>query len=266
MPLVAAHKVFTFDLWLASAFTFVVFSLCASAVYILNDISDIDSDRLHPRKRTRPFAAGDLSISFGLLAAGFVIGTALVIAVVAVSWAVTLIAVAYIFATTLYSLVLKARPVTDVFTLTCLYVLRIVAGSVATSTPLSSWFLAFALFLFLSLAFLKRYIELLASNQWLAGRGYGPDDVPWIQSSGTTAGYMAVVVLALYVSAPDVTSLYTRPEPLWLLSPLLLFWLTRLWFRASRTLVSDDPVVETLSDPVSYLVIAAAAVTVLAAI
>jgi 4-hydroxybenzoate polyprenyltransferase len=265
-PLIAAHTILSPERLTASAWTFVVFSLCASAVYILNDISDIAADRAHPRKRLRPFAAGHLSTRFGITAALVLFGLALALTLVALSWRVLAIAIAYIATTTLYSLALKSRPVTDVFVLAGLYILRIVAGGAATSTALSSWFLAFALFLFLSLAFLKRYVELISTDHSLPGRGYGPADAGWIQAIGTCAGYVAVVVLALYVSAPDVTALYKRPEPLWLLCPLLLFWLTRLWFRASRHLVHDDPVVETLRDPVTYLVAAAGSVAVLAAL
>jgi 4-hydroxybenzoate polyprenyltransferase len=265
-PMVAAHTILSLDALATGVLTFVVFSLCASSVYLLNDISDIQDDRLHPRKRLRPFAAGHLSIKSGVVAAALLLGLAFAIGIAALSWSVIAIAIIYMATTTAYSVALKKQPVTDVFVLAGLYILRIVAGGVATSTPLSSWFLAFALFLFLSLALLKRYVELISTDHWLAGRGYGPLDAPWIQAIGTSAGYAAVVVLALYVSAPDVAALYTRSEPLWLLCPLMLFWMTRLWFRASRRLVDDDPVVETLRDPVSYLVAVAAAVAVLAAI
>src|SRR5206468_1689864 len=143
-------------------------------------------------------------------------------------------------ATSVYSAVLKRVPVADVFMLTGLYLLRIVAGSVATGTALSSWLMGFALFFFLSLAFVKRYVELMTIKGPMPGRDYSADDALWMHAIGTSAGYMAVLVLALYVTAPDVTILYRRPQVLWLLCPLLLFWLTRLWFRAGRRLLHDD--------------------------
>jgi 4-hydroxybenzoate polyprenyltransferase len=264
--MVAAHDVVSPDRLVKATLTFVVFSFCASAVYLINDILDVQSDRLHPRKRLRPFAAGHLPIRAGFTAAAVLVVVAFAIAAVAVSWWVVALAAIYMAVTTLYSLVFKRQPVTDVFVLTSLYILRIVAGGVATSTPLSSWFLAFALFLFLSLAFLKRYVELISTDARLPGREYGPEDAAWIQAIGTSAGYAAVVVLALYVSAPDVTALYTRPQPLWLLCPLLLFWLTRIWFRASRKLVHDDPVVEAMIDPATYVVALAAGAAALAAL
>ena len=140
--------------------------------------------------------------------------------------------------------------VVDVFTLAGLYVLRIFAGGVATDTPLSSWLLGFALFFFLSLAFLKRYAELisLSVTGWIPHRGYKADDAPWMNAIGSSTGYMAIVVLALYVNGPEVAPLYRRPQVLWVWCPLLLFWLTRLWFRAGRGQVHDDPVVEAMKD------------------
>jgi 4-hydroxybenzoate polyprenyltransferase len=243
-----------------------VFCLSASAIYLLNDIADIAADRQHHRKRFRPFAAGTLSIPAGAIAAGAFLLLALAISSLAVSVSLTLIVLVYVAVTSAYSLVLKRRPVADVFALTGLYVLRIVAGGVATGTVLSSWLLAFALFFFLSLAFVKRYAELIDTNGWIRGRGYGPDDVMWMHAVGTTAGYMAVLVLALYVTAPEVSVMYGRPQALWLLCPILLFWITRLWFRAGRRAIHDDPVVEAIKDPMSYAAGVSTAVIVLAAL
>ena len=266
VPLIAAHQFWRVDLWIASALTFLAFGLCASAIYILNDIVDIEADRVHPRKRTRPFAAGELSIPTGFALASVLTVASFAVALVGVSWRLAAALVVYLVVTSAYSLRLKREPVVDVFTLAGLYVLRIVSGGIATQTPLTSWLLAFALFLFLSLAFVKRYTELVAVNGRMAGRGYGPDDMLWMHAVGTCVGYMAVLVLALYVNAPDVAVLYSRPQVLWFLCPLALFWLTRLWFRAGRKVLRDDPVLEALKDSVSYVVVAAAAIVMMAAI
>ena len=153
----------------------------------------------------------------------------------------------------------------DVFTLTGLYLLRIVGGGVATQTS-PNWLLGFALFIFLSLAFIKRYTELLTIDGRIAGRAYGPEDALWMHAMGTSSGYMAVLVLALYVNAPEVTILYRRPQVLWCLCPVLLFWVTRLWFRASRRAIHDDPVVEALTDWFSYVGLGVMAAIVLIAI
>jgi 4-hydroxybenzoate polyprenyltransferase len=265
VPVLAAHHFFRWDLWVASALTFAAFSLCASAIYILNDIADIQSDRLHPTKRRRPFAAGELSIRTGFILAGVLAPMSFAVAAW-VSWQLALTMLVYLVVTSAYSLRLKREPVVDVFTLAALYVMRIGAGAIATGTPLSSWLLAFALFFFLSLAFVKRYVELVRVGGQMHGRGYGPGDTLWMHAIGTCAGYMAVLVLALYVNAAEVTALYRRPDVLWFLCPLLLFWLTRLWFRAGRQIVRDDPVVETLKDSVSYVVVGLGLVVMLAAI
>jgi 4-hydroxybenzoate polyprenyltransferase len=266
VPFIAAHEFLRPDLWLIGALTFVAFSLCASAIYVLNDIADIEADRVHPRKRTRPLASGEMSVPAGLALAGVLLVASFATAIVGVSWRLALVIVVYCVITTAYSFVLKREPVIDVFTLAGLYVLRIIAGGLATQTPLSSWLLGFALFFFLSLAFVKRYVELVAVDGRMAGRGYGPDDALWMHAIGTSAGYMAVLVLALYVNAAEVTVLYRRPQILWFLCPLLLFWLTRLWFRAGRRLVHDDPVIAALKDYASYLIVIAGAVVMLAAI
>lgn len=266
VPAIAAHSIVGFDTLRTSALTFVAFSLCASAIYIVNDVSDIQTDRLHPRKRTRPFAAGELGIPVGCMAAASLLSLSIVLAALGVSWQLAAALVAYVSVTTAYSLKLKQMPVVDVFTLTGLYVLRIIAGGIATSTPLSSWLLAFGLFFFLSLAFVKRYSELLTVQGWMPGRGYCPEDALWMHAVGTSAGYMAVLVLALYISSPEVARLYATPQALWLLCPLLLFWLTRLWFRTGRRLIHDDPIYEALKDPFSYLCLAVASVVMFIAL
>jgi 4-hydroxybenzoate polyprenyltransferase len=253
VSVIAGHKLLQVDAVIAGAITFAAFSLCASAIYILNDISDIEADRRHPRKRLRPFASGELSIPVGVATALVLLAASVLLAVFGVSWQLAAVLGVYVAVTSAYTLHLKRVPVADVFTLTGLYVVRVVAGGVATDTRLTTWLLAFALFFFLSLAFVKRYVELQGSKGQLPGREYGPDDGLWMHAIGTSAGYMAVLVLALYVSTPEVTNLYSRPDVLWLLCPLSLFWLTRLWFRAGRRMVHDDPVVEALKDPTSYV-------------
>ena len=260
VPVIAGHQLFRLDMVAASVLTFVAFSLSASAIYLLNDISDVAADRLHQRKRRRAFASGEVGIPVGVFASLVLLTASLLVAGFGVSTWLVAVVVAYVVTTTAYSLRLKRKPVVDIFTLTGLYLIRIVAGGVAAGIQLTTWLLAFALFLFLSLAFVKRYTELLGTKKYLPGREYGPEDGMWMQSIGTSAGYMAVLVLALYVSSPEVTALYSRPDVLWLLCPLLLFWVTRLWFRAGRGLVHDDPVVDALRDRFGYLLMVTAAV------
>ena len=265
IPIIAGHHLMRLDVVGIAALTFAAFSLCASAIYILNDISDVRADRKHSRKGSRPFASGELSIPVGVASAVALMAASGLLAVLGVSWRLAAVLGLYVVITSAYTLRLKRVPVADVFTLTGLYVLRIFAGAVATGTLLTTWLLAFALFFFLGLAFVKRYVEVMGTRGQLPGREYGPDDAMWMHAVGTSSSYMAVLVLALYVNTPEVTTLYAHPDVLWLLCPLLLFWLTRLWFRAGRRLIHDDPVVETLRDPLGYLTFAAAAVILLAA-
>jgi 4-hydroxybenzoate polyprenyltransferase len=265
IPLIAAHHILDASALWRATLTFLAFSLCASAIYILNDIFDMRADRRHPRKCRRPFAAGELSIPTGVGMALILLLASAVIAVAGGSLPVGGMLALYVLITSAYTLRLKRVPVADVFTLTGLYVLRIVAGGVSTGTSLTTWLLAFALFFFLGLAFIKRYVEVMSTRGQLPGREYGPDDAQWIQAIGTSASYMAVVVLALYVNTPEVTQLYSHPDVLWLLCPLLLFWSTRLWFRAGRHLVHDDPVVEALKDPLGYVTVGMASIIMLIA-
>src|SRR5262249_31150174 len=160
-------------------------------IYLLNDLADIDVDRRHPRKRNRPFASGELSIPTGVAMAAALLASAGLVSVRMLSVQFSIVLLTYVVVTTLYTLTLQQKPVWDVFTLTALYLIRIVGGGVATSTFISSWLLGFALFIFLSLAFTKRYAELLATKDWIPGRAYGPDDTLWMHAVGMSSGYMA---------------------------------------------------------------------------
>jgi 4-hydroxybenzoate polyprenyltransferase len=252
VPLITSHNLFNVELLRPVAFSFIAFSLCASSVYVLNDIADLEADRLHPRKMYRPLASGQLSIPTGLLIAATLLVCGIVAATSGASSTVALTLATYVGIATWYSLSLKRQPVIDVFVLAGLYVLRLWTGGVASRIELSSWLLGFALFLFLSLAFLKRYAE-VSGNKRTPGRGYIEADASWIRAIGISSGYMAAVVLALYISAPDVTALYRQPKVLWFLCPMMLFWITRMWFQAGRGVMHDDPVVEALKDPVAHV-------------
>jgi 4-hydroxybenzoate polyprenyltransferase len=252
VPLLTSHQLGNVDKVTAAFVAFVVFGLCASAIYVVNDLLDIQSDRQHSRKRFRPFAAGDLSVPAGIVMAATLLAAAAAIAAATAPAAYGVLLGVYLLTTTAYSVRLKREPVIDVFVLASLYVLRVVGGAMAIDVPISSWLLGFALFIFLSLAFVKRYTELVGQNGHMPGRSYTSADASWMTSIGIAAGYMAVVILALYVDSDDVAALYTYPRMLWFACPVILFWITRMWFRAGRQQVHDDPVLEALKDPVSY--------------
>lgn len=268
VPLFLAHQVTDLERLLSAVVAFLSFGLVASAGYVVNDLVDQEADRLHARKRNRPFADGRLSTPEGIVLAATSAGAGLSLALVALSPLFVLEISCYLLAALAYTFWVKRYPVADVLFLAGFYTIRLIAGATAVSVPLSPWAASFAMFLFLSLAFVKRHSELAArgSDGIVPARGYRPDDRSVLETLGPASGYLSVLVLALYINSDAVTELYRRPYILWLTLPILLYWITRLWFRAHRGVISDDPLVETAGDPVSYLALAAAVAVVLAAI
>ncbi|MFP4043823.1 MAG: UbiA family prenyltransferase, partial [Rhodosalinus sp.] len=255
LPLLVAHR-FTLPAIGEAALAFVVFSLVASSVYLLNDLLDLEADRAHPRKRERPFASGALPLSWGTaLAPGLLLAGGLLALPLGPEF-LGVMAVYYLV-TTAYSFVLKRRLVVDICALAALYTLRIIAGGVATGIPLSVWLLAFSMFFFFSLAATKRQAELVSSAEEGAekapGRGYMTDDLPLVSNMAVASGYVSVLVMALYINSPAVTVLYSATEPLWGICLILLYWLSRMVMLAHRGQMHDDPVVFAVKDPVSLL-------------
>jgi 4-hydroxybenzoate polyprenyltransferase len=269
LPALLAHRIGEPAVMLESAMAFAAFGCCASSVYVTNDLFDLASDREHPRKRRRPFAAALLSVRSGIIAACILLLCAsLLAAVIGIKFALVL--ACYYVVTWAYSLRLKRLALLDVMTLAGLYTLRIISGSAATHIELSFWLLAFSVFLFLSLGFVKRYAELYDSRKAGKlhghGRGYGPDDLALIMSLGTAAGYSAVVVIALYINSVDSIALYHHHKTMWLICPLMLFWISRVWMLTARGQMHDDPVVFAMRDRTSLLVVGALGLIVLWAI
>jgi len=269
VPLLAAHQIGNIQSLSTLILAFVSFSLCASAVYMANDLLDLESDRKHPRKRYRPFASAAIPIKVGVvLAPLFTIASLLLGLVVGAAFTAWL--VVYFLLTCAYSLWLKRLALIDCLTLAALYTLRIIAGAAAVTTPLSFWLLAFSVFIFLSLAFVKRYAELQvqsqAGNSHAHGRGYAVTDAPLVQTLGITAGYAAVLVLALYLHGETVVQLYAQPQLIWFSVPLMLFWVSWVWMKAHRGEMHDDPIVFAIKDKASLAVSALIAVSFLLAI
>lgn len=257
VPLMVGHKLDDPQAVMAAAYAFLAFSLCASAVYILNDLLDLEADRVHPRKRARPFASGTLQIPTGLALVPVLIGTSFALAMGLVGPGFTLVLASYFALTTLYSTYIKRVLLLDVFLLAGLYTLRVFAGGVATGISISPWLAGFSMFFFTSLAFLKRYSELrlLQEQQQTRSkrRDYAVMDMDLLRSIGPSSGYVSVLVLALYTNSAEVLELYARPAALWLVMPIVLYWITRVWFLAHRGEMTDDPIVFTVKDPASYL-------------
>lgn len=265
LPMLAAHQPGAF---LSVLLGFVAFCLTASAVYVVNDLIDLTADRAHPRKYRRPFAAGDLSAATGVFMSGGLLGLALIFGLMTGNPAFLGVLALYLVSTFLYSLWLKRRLIVDVLTLAGLYTVRIIAGGTAASVMLSPWMLGFSMFLFLALAAVKRQGELMdqmQSGRTSLGRAYEVDDLPILRGLALTTSNAAVLVLALYLSSDDVQALYSRPEYLWLVCPLLLYWTTRMVMKTHRGLMTDDPIVFAVTDRISLGVIGVSALIVLAA-
>jgi 4-hydroxybenzoate polyprenyltransferase len=245
----------------------VAFSLAASSVYIVNDLVDLPSDRRHHRKHKRPFASGALPIAGGLVAAPLVLLAAIAIALF-LPLAFLGVLAFYLALTSLYSFWLKRQVLVDVMLLAGLYTLRIIAGSAVTAIVPSFWLLAFSMFVFLSLAMVKRHQELhQAPDQGtpLAGRGYMRTDLPVLMALGAGSGLMSVMVLALYIDSPIVAQSYAEPVWLWLVPPVMLYWVGRLWMKAQRGEIHDDPVVFAVRDRQSQVVAVLIAIVTYAA-
>lgn len=256
VPLLASHQMSNPLLLWHGLLAFVFFGLCASGAYILNDLLDLADDRKHPSKRNRPFACGRLSIKSGLMVFPVLLWVSFFGAWWLLPWQFTAVLATYYFFTLVYSLVLKRVMALDVIALALLYTLRIIAGAAVFELALTVWMLAFSMFMFLSLALVKRYAELQAAlrkgNTGKAGgRDYYPADLAMLSSLGAASGYLAVMVLALYIHDNATIALYTHPQVIWLACPLLLFWITRVWMLTHRGAMNDDPVIFALRDHLS---------------
>lgn len=268
LPLILAHQIGNRGKVIGAIVAFASFSMAASAIYILNDLLDLEADRRHHRKRFRPFAAGQVRVSMGLIVMGALLLIALAAATELPAKFVAWLG-AYILLTTLYSFWLKRKLLLDVIVLASLYTLRIIAGAAAIDVMLTMWLLAFSMFFFLSLAFAKRYSELLGvedtGGEVIKGREYRITDLRIIESVGPASGYLSVMVFCNYLDSDMVRRLYPQPQILWLEAPLLLYWITRIWFIARRRKMDDDPIVFAIRDRVSRLTGIVAAVIILAA-
>lgn len=260
VPLLAAHQVTSPQLVVAGLLAFLSFSLCASSVYLLNDLIDLDDDRHHPVKRRRPLASGTLPLISGVAAVPLLLALAFGIAAFALPPSFGLVLFAYYALTLAYSTFLKRQVMVDVVTLAMLYTMRIVAGTAALQMQMTFWLLAFSMFIFLSLAFVKRYAELYALQARgtinARGRGYVAADLPLVSLLGAASGYVSVLVLALYVQDSKTAMLYRHPQLIWLACPVLLYWVSRTWMITHRGHMLDDPIVFAARDRVSLAIVA----------
>jgi 4-hydroxybenzoate polyprenyltransferase/phosphoserine phosphatase len=268
-PLILAHLVTSLPAVVACLLAVIAFSLTASAVYIGNDLVDLPHDRQHARKRNRPLASGVISIRSAVAVSGGLLATAFGISLLFLPLAFAWMLLGYMVINVAYSIWLKRIAVLDVMLLAGFYVYRVLIGAVAVQALISPWLLAFSMFFFLGLGMIKRFADLmLAASQEQAsvsGRSYTTADIDFVRSAGISSNCVAALVLALYLQSTEVTHLYKRPEFLWLVCPLVLFWSLRAWFIANRGEMHDDPIIFALRDPASYVVGAITAVLLMLA-
>lgn len=261
LPALAGHKILNPEIFVNCLLAFAGFSLSASFVYVLNDLLDLHADRNHHSKKQRPFASGRLSLKWGLLLLpALLLGTALLAIPLPLTysgWIAT-----YLVLNIGYSFYLKQSVVLDIILLSMMYTLRIFAGSAASEVPVSEWLLSFSTLFFFSLAAVKRCTEILRSKNKITmdGRGYRQVDYPMIQSLGVGAGLLSVLIIIFYLQSNDVRALYQNPSALWFATPVLLFWISRVWLLTNRDEMNDDPVIFAVKDPVSWLCFAILAV------
>lgn len=254
IPLLAAHEISKSELLLDSMLAFLAFGFCASSVYLLNDLVDLEADREHKTKRSRPLASGVIPLVHGIIAA-------IIFFIIAISitlflpWQFAISLSAYYIITLAYSFSLKSKVVVDVATLAVLYSMRLVAGATATGIMLSNWLISFSMFIFFSLAIVKRVVELKAAESVgkIKGRGYYPTDMPLLLASGISAGYISILVFVLYIDSSSSLQNYSNPGILYLIAPILFIWLTRVWLLTWRSEMHDDPVAFAIKDRASQL-------------
>jgi len=253
LPLLTSMRIFDVSMFALALAAFIPFCCCSSAIYIINDLGDLAADRAHTQKRRRAFASGGLPLAWGPPMSAVLLALSLLIAWFTLPGTFLAVLLTYVVATLAYSFVVKTRLMADALLLAVLYCLRIIAGNFATGIPISEWLLAFSLFFFLSLALVKRFVELDRSglsnpDAKLKGRGYRPPDVELVETFGACSGYLSVLVLALYIKSAEVRLVYNHPELLWGVCLILIYWISRIWFLARRGEMSDDPVVFALTD------------------
>lgn len=266
LPLLTAHK-FALAPAMTALLAAAAFSLCASSGYILNDLVDVNADRAHPTKRNRPIANGEISPRHAAMGLAVMLALAMTLgASVSLTFAGTLLG--YLALTISYSFWLKRIAIVDVVTLAILYTVRVVSGAIAIGVFVSEWLFAFSLFMFMSLALVKRYVELNGrydTNRLLA-RDYRADDKSMVAILAAASGFNTVVIFTLYISSDAVRALYSHPQILWMICPILMCWIGRTMLLCQRGLIDDDPVIFALRDRFSWLAFGAIGALMLAAI
>lgn len=260
IPLIAAHQIFNVEALVSAILAFFSFCTISSFTYILNDLVDVESDRANHNKKSRPFAAGEIRPFYGIALALVLLIISVLIAA-NISLVFLFLVLSYALGTLCYSLFAKSWVIADIVLLAGFYTIRILAGGVACNITVSKWLLLFSVFFFLGLACIKRFCELASiSSTAISRRDYRKEDQPLIRVMGVCSGFIAVLVVALWANSVEAETIYPSPQFLWLLCPIFLFWIGRVWIFAERGILHHDPVMFALRDRVTYLVGGCAAI------
>ncbi len=255
IPIILAHRIFETDLLTKSFLAFILFSFCASSIYLLNDLFDLSADRRHQKKKSRPLASGDFPIPAGIFFF-FVFSVASLLTAFTIDEKVGMTLLLYFILNLLYTFKFKSTMILDVILLAVMYNLRILFGGELTHIPISHWLLSFSIFFFLGLAFIKRYSELIKHSESSKknNRAYVSEDRGMIAMLGVSCSLLSVFVFSMYLSSDSVRILYQKQNNLWALTPILVYWLSRTWLLTYRGQVDDDPVAFAIKDKTTYFV------------
>jgi 4-hydroxybenzoate polyprenyltransferase len=259
VPLFSGHFYNQSALVLQFIVAFFAFCCISASGYILNDLVDLPYDRAHPQKRHRPLACGDISVNAALRLLALLIIGGTVLCGLFLPVYFDLVLLSYFALVLFYSHYLKRVVLLDVFSLALFYSLRIFGGmTLIPSNGFSYWLITFSFFFFLSLAYIKRYSELLrvseADQTAIAGRDYSTTDLHQVSLFGTISAFSAVIILMLYLNSTHTAALYHTPQLLWLTCLVMLFWLLRIWTLVIRGQQIEDPIAFALHDKTSLWV------------
>jgi 4-hydroxybenzoate polyprenyltransferase/phosphoserine phosphatase len=253
VPLLTAHRLDLISFGEAVA-AFLGFSLAASGVYLINDLVDIDADRRHNTKRQRPLAAGTVKVFDAMIFAPMLMAVAALGGFLISTW-FGIVLLSYLALTSVYTFFLKRKMIVDVVALAMLYTLRVVGGNAAIAVSPSEWLLAFSMFIFMALALIKRYTDLASRLDSASpdpmNRDYRKIDLHIVAAIAAASGFNAVTVFTLYISSDTVRQLYSHPPFLWLICPILMYWIGRILMLAHRRSLHDDPVLFAIKDRAS---------------
>ena len=257
-PLFMSHN-FDFNNLILSTKAFIIFSLIASSIYVINDIVDLKSDQNHPFKKYRPLAAKLITVNHCKILILILLALVTVL-LLNVNKEFIMIIISYFILSNLYTFFFKKIVIIDLLILSLLYTSRILGGGYIADTSTSLSLLLFSVFFFTSLAAVKRLIELVNiirfKKKKIHGREYTIKHKKMIYWIAILTGWISILVLIFHINSPVVIKQYSFPDILWIICFVMLFWISRIIYVSNKGQIKDDPIVYAVSDKISYLCLA----------